>query len=132
MIDPGEEQPDVTPAQREEWERQVERVDHEMREYTKPFVTPISRVLKDETGEYGRLEGTGSYIQLSGRRFLLTNEHVVAALVGNSLGHQFFNCDDVFRATNPFLSISPPLRCRTKRHRSSGLESLAAQQRGDP
>ena len=68
MIDPGEEQPDVTPAQREEWERQVERVDHEMREYTKPFVTPISRVLKDETGEYGRLEGTGSYIQLSGRR----------------------------------------------------------------
>jgi hypothetical protein len=108
MIDPGEHQPDVTPAQREEWERQVARVDAAMREYTKPFVTPISRVLNDEKGEHGKLEGTGTYVQFSGRRFLLTNEHVAEALGKHPLAHQFLNCDDVFRTTNPFLSVSLP------------------------
>jgi hypothetical protein len=34
--------------------------------------------------------------------------NVAEAVERNSLGHQFFNCDDVFRATNPFLAYSHP------------------------
>jgi hypothetical protein len=83
VIDPGEYQRHVTPAQWKEWERRVARVCAEMREYTKPFATPISRVLRDEMGEHGRLEGTGNYVQFSGPRL---NEHVADALEQNSLG----------------------------------------------
>ncbi len=107
MIDPEEEQPEVTPERREVWNKVVAGVHEAMKEYTKPFVTPISRVMRDEQGgEYGELHGTGNYIQLSGRKHLLTNEHVAEALQRNSLGHQFFNCEDV--TTNPFLAISEP------------------------
>src|SRR5262245_27808543 len=109
MIDPEEEQPNVTPEQREAWEKDVARVDKAMKEYTKPFVTPSSRVMNDEQGEYGEPHGTGNYVQFVGKKHLLTNEHVAEAIQRNSLGHQFFGCDDVFRATNPFLSFSAPL-----------------------
>jgi hypothetical protein len=79
-----------------------------MKEYTRPFVTPVSRVVTDAEGDYGELHGTGNYVQLSGRKYLLTNEHVAEAVERNSLGHQFLNCDDVFRATNPFLAMPHP------------------------
>lgn len=109
MIDPDEEQPEVSPEHRAAWENYVAVVDQAMKEYTKPFVTPISRVLKDADGEYGELHGTGNYVQFSGRKYLVTNEHVAEAMERSSLGHQFFNCEDVFRTTNPFLAIPKPL-----------------------
>jgi hypothetical protein len=108
MIEPEEEQPGITPEQRDAWIKKVARVDDAMKEYTKPFVTPISRVMRDEKGEYGELHGTGNYVQFSGRKYLLTNEHVAEAVERNSLGHQFLHCEEVFRAANPFLAMSHP------------------------
>lgn len=106
-IDP--EQAEVTPAQREHWNRLVAQVDEQMKEYTKPLVTPLSRALQDEHGEYGELHGTGNYIELLGQKHLLTNEHVAKELEQHSIAHQFLDCEDVFRATNPFSTFPWPL-----------------------
>jgi hypothetical protein len=106
-IDP--EQAIPTPAQRKHWEGLAAQVNGLMKAYTKPFVTPISRVLRDEQDEHGQLVGTGNYIELLSEKHLLTNEHVARALEQHSLAHQFFGCDDVFRATNPFKAFPLPL-----------------------
>lgn len=80
---------------KEEWTAYVARVNRETKEFTKQFVTPISKVITNETGEPW---GTGNYIELGGGRSLLTNEHVAAALSKNSLAYQFLDNDTVYRA----------------------------------
>jgi hypothetical protein len=92
-----------------EWKEEVARVAEAMQEYTNKFVTPISRVFRDECGEHGELVGTGTYVEFQARRFLLTNEHVAEALRANSLAHQFLDNDTVFRLTNPFHVWPLPL-----------------------
>jgi hypothetical protein len=84
------------------------QVDLRMKAFTKPFVTPISRVIRDATGEHGELVGSGNYIEMHAEKYLLTNEHVARVMAQNSLAHQFHNCDSVFRVTNPFLSVPLP------------------------
>ena len=46
-----------------------------MIEEIKGFTTPISRVIEHD---YGELEGSGSYVEIDGGKFLVTNEHVAA------------------------------------------------------
>jgi hypothetical protein len=91
---------------KEEWKGYVTRVTNDMKEYTKQFVTPISKVIDHNTGEAW---GTGNYLELHKQRYLLTNEHVAEALKSNPLGHQFLNTDSVFRATQPFDYFKWPL-----------------------
>jgi hypothetical protein len=97
-----------TPAQRKQWEGLVAQVDQRMQEFTKPFVTPISRVVRETDGEHGELVGTGNYIELLSGKYLLTNEHVARAMERNSLAHQFLGCDTVFQVTNAFLTFPLP------------------------
>jgi hypothetical protein len=60
-----------------------------MQAYAAPYITPISKIISDDEGE---LLGTGSYVEMIGRRLLITNEHNVAILQTNSLatGCEFF------------------------------------------
>ena len=78
--DHGDTTPEPMP--RTEWEAHVARVTTEMREYTKKFVTPISRATDDKHGEP---HGTGNYIELHAQKFLITNEHVARAIERHSL-----------------------------------------------
>lgn len=95
-----------SPIPKEEWDSYVAHVTQEMKEFTKPFVTPISKTIDNATGEAW---GTGNYITLGQSPYLLTNEHVAEALKTHSLGHQFRDCETVFRATNPFKVFIWPL-----------------------
>jgi hypothetical protein len=94
------------PMPKEEWDRHATRVTNEMKEFTKKFVTPISRAIDHDHGEPW---GTGNYIELNKRPGLLTNEHVAVALKSNSLAHQFLGADTLFRATQPFHAFGVPL-----------------------
>ena len=88
-----------------EWDAHVARVVKGMQEYTRKFVTPISRALDHDYGEH---LATGNYVEIFGEKYLLTNADVAEALRQQSLGHQFLDHESVFRATNPFFTFSLP------------------------
>jgi hypothetical protein len=82
------------------------RVTNEMKEFTKPFVTPLSKVIDHN---YGELWGTGNYVELVEKANLLTNEHIARVLGDHSIGHQFLDNDSVLRARNPFDCFEWPI-----------------------
>ena len=106
MAEEAQSREEPRPIPKEEWDSYVACVTQEMKEFTKPFVTPISKTIDKVTGEAW---GTGNYIKLGQAPYLLTNEHVAEALKTHALGHQFRECETVFRATNPFKVFTWPL-----------------------
>lgn len=76
-----------------------------MMEEVSGFTTPISKVIDND---YGELEGTGSYVEIDGGRFLVTNEHVASRRSTFSLAHQFDGCSNVFRTLRPFVCVTYP------------------------
>lgn len=87
------------------WDDATKEACAAMMQEVEGFTTPISRVIEHD---YGELEGSGSYIQIQGKRFLITNEHVASRLKTHSLAHQFCGCSNVYRTRNPFPVISYP------------------------
>lgn len=87
------------------WESMCHQVVSEMMAHVAPFVTPISMVISHDHGEAW---GTGSYISLNSRRFLITNEHVARKLKSHSIGHQFHGNDSVVRCLNPMVALPAP------------------------
>ena len=81
------------------------RVTDEMRSFTGPFVSPLSV----ETPETIRLEGTGSYVQWTKERLLLTCEHVVR---DQPIHYRFYGSDAVYEHRGALDNGSPPFRCR--------------------
>ncbi|PSU72261.1 hypothetical protein C9J20_18055 [Photobacterium phosphoreum] len=90
----------------EEWNEICAQVSVQMIEHVKSYITPISRVISDGEGEH---LGTGSYFELDGERYLITNEHVAKHLKTNSLTHKFWNNENIFKLTNPAISLSHPV-----------------------
>lgn len=76
--------------------RQVSRA---MLKHVKPCVTPITSALQDDTGE---LIGTGGYVEHSGRKLLVTAEHVAVTVKKQTLVHRFHESDNYYRVTQPF------------------------------
>ena len=74
----------------EEWRALVPQVVSEMDNHVEGFCTAVSLHL----GEHGELRGSGSYIEIGGRVFILTNEHVSNARSSEQvLLHQLLNQD---------------------------------------
>lgn len=96
----------------DEWKQNARRVVKDMRDYTAPFVSPISY---EKVGDVPRLSGTGSFIQLFDRRFLLTNEHVLlddtTGMELPELAHGLCGTDDVCRISRGVLSSPYPIDC---------------------
>jgi hypothetical protein len=81
------------------WQDATEAVGRLMAEHVSQFITPISKVISED---YGELLGTGSYVQLRGRPYLLTNEHVARCRDKHPLAH-LPNPDDFFKGdVHPF------------------------------
>lgn len=89
-----------------EWDDLCAQVVNEMLEYTKPFSTPISKVLESDYGEH---LGSGSFLSDGESIYLVTNEHVAKELNTISLAHQFFGSDEVVRIMNPFCAKEYPV-----------------------
>lgn len=91
--------------QQQNWETMCHQVVQKMLEHVRHFVTPISKVINHDHGEAW---GTGSYIEINSRRFLITNEHVAKKLISHSIGHQFCESDSVVRCLNPMVALPAP------------------------
>ncbi|GJD32278.1 hypothetical protein PMNALOAF_3546 [Methylobacterium adhaesivum] len=96
----------------DDWKAHQRHVVKEMQAFTAPFVTPISYEKPDDVP---RLSGTGSFVELFERRFLLTNEHVILDPATNSelpdLAHGLHGTDSVIRCAHGSLSASYPIDC---------------------
>jgi hypothetical protein len=96
----------------DEWNAHARRVVMEMRAFTTPFVSPVSY---EKPGDVPRLSGTGSFVELFGRKFLLTNEHVILDPKENfvlpDLAHGLLGTDNVFRILYGFVSAPYPIDC---------------------
>lgn len=89
-----------------EWSERCASVKDAMREWAKRFVTPIS--MSTEHG-HGVSWGTGTYLDISGRRLLLTNNHVVAQVPnGGRLAHLPGPTDDYVALVNHWCQVPYP------------------------
>jgi hypothetical protein len=79
----------------EEWKRHVGRVTDRMKEFTRPYVTP----LRTSDNRRVRLLGTGSYLTVKERSLLLTCEHVIR---NRTAEYQFWGSDRVYPVIDPF------------------------------
>ena len=68
-----------------EWEAAMPVITQAMTDYLKQFRTPIFI----DHGDYAEPWGTGSFLELDGQKFILTNEHVVRPRVNSQLGFRF-------------------------------------------
>lgn len=92
-----------------QWDRWCMDVCNQMFEHVKPFVTPISKVFIESGEQYGEHWGSGSFLEIDGSKYLITNEHVGRGMIQNPLAHQFLNSDVVVRLTNPVIAEVLPI-----------------------
>jgi hypothetical protein len=85
----------------EEWKATCDAVTDAMRTYTRPFIAPL--VQSDE--EVVRSVGTGSFIDFSDGRILLTCEHVRRE---GGEDFRFYGSDDVFKHPGPWVEEKRP------------------------
>ena len=91
---------------RSEWEAVCAATSSEMANYVPQYMTPISRILRDDEG---MLEGTGSYVGINNEAYLLTNEHVAVTRKEYRLGHMFNRDDKVHVLVSDIASTPPPI-----------------------
>jgi hypothetical protein len=84
----------------------VAEVHAHMRLMTYPFITPISR---QAVAGIGELHGSGTFVALRGRPYILTNEHVVRLGVGFRLAHFVGGGRFVSPIDFPFIAAPAPI-----------------------
>ena len=84
----------------------IEEAHAYMRLTTYPFITPISR---QAIAGIGELHGTGTFVELRGRPYILTNEHVVRLGEGFQLSHFVGGGRFVSSIDFPFLAAPFPI-----------------------
>ena len=89
-----------------QWNFLGNNVVKQMLEHVKHFATPISKVIADDYGEH---LGSGSFVEIEGSKYLITNEHVGKKVQFTPLAHQFFNSDSVVRLTTAIVTQNYPV-----------------------
>ncbi|GBR74830.1 hypothetical protein [Acidiphilium acidophilum] len=94
----------------DDWKNHARTAVLAMQSFTAPFVCPISY---ERPNELPRLSGTGSYIDLFKKKFLLTNQHVLldehTKQEKPQLAHGISGTDDVFRMIHGSISVGYPI-----------------------
>jgi hypothetical protein len=88
-----------------EWSTEVPKVVQAMHDYVGSFSAPISK----DHGTCGELWGSGTYLKLGERTFLLTNDHVARVRPSTALIHQIAGQDDLYRISGDHMSHGWPL-----------------------
>jgi hypothetical protein len=90
----------------EEWNAALPGVVAGMKSFLSAYRTPV---FKDH-GDHGEGWGSGSYIRLGGRLFVLTNQHVATVRYENQfLTHQLLNDDNLYRIVGNHAEYPWPL-----------------------
>lgn len=90
----------------EEWAAALPDVVQRMSDFLKPYRAPIY----EDCDSYGQGWGSGSYIRLGGKVFILTNEHVSRVRGdGKILTYQFYGQDDIRQFVGNHVEYPAPL-----------------------
>ena len=96
----------MSETEQEKWQKICADTAAKMIEHIQPYLSPISRVLSETEGEH---LGSGSYLELEGKKYIITNEHVAKHLATHSLTHQFFGNETILRLTKPAITKLAPI-----------------------
>lgn len=92
--------------EKDEWDEAMRQLVREMTEYLAAFRAPVF----EDFGTHGGGWGSGAYLQLGQRVFLLTNDHVATARKsGRQLAYQFAGQEDLRRVAGNHVSFGAPL-----------------------
>jgi len=83
----------------------VLNVGQAMRNHTGQFITPVCRSLSHSHGE---VEGSGTFLELRGHPYLLTNEHVARARLQHRLAHFRDDGELAVAVVHPFRCVTEP------------------------
>lgn len=89
-----------------EWPQIVADVATRMSRHVEKYTAPISKIISQDEGEHC---GSGSYWDFSGRKYLITNEHVARVRKTHSLATKIFGDDNYFRLKSPFAADEMPI-----------------------
>lgn len=89
------------------WAQSCETVTKAMADFTRPYITPISSPDK-YVNSRGTHKGTGNFVNLFGKRLLITNEHVIKKNEDHGNAIMFHGNDTYFRPTRTFPAIEFP------------------------
>lgn len=89
---------------KEEWEAAMSTLTAEMTDYLKKYRTPVFI----DHGDHGQAGGSGAFIELAGRKYVLTNEHVARLRRSNQLGFRFDGQEDMPRVIGDHIEKGPP------------------------
>jgi hypothetical protein len=96
----------------DEWNAAMPKVVADMTAYLRPYRAAIYEyhAANGDDGEYGKGWGSGSYLRLGDRVFILTNEHVSCVRQQNRvLTHQFDGQEDIRRIVGNHVEYPYPL-----------------------
>lgn len=89
----------------DEWKADIPNVVKDMIAFLRPYRTAIY----EDCNDYGKGWGSGSYLRLGERVFILTNEHVSQVRGDKILAHQFDGQDDIRRIVGNHVEYPDPL-----------------------
>jgi hypothetical protein len=89
------------------WAQACETVTKAMADFTRPYITPISSPDK-YVNSRGRHKGTGNYVNLFGKRLLITNDHVLEQDDDHGNAVMFYGNDHYFRPTKQYRGVTFP------------------------
>lgn len=88
------------------WEQTQKAVCAAMREHSAPMTVALSRILSNDSGTAC---GTGTYLSLLGKTYVLTNEHVAEFTARGGLAHFVRDGECAHRLIHPFISMGEPV-----------------------
>ncbi len=89
---------------KEVWDAAMPPLTAAMTAYLKQYRTPIFI----DHGDHGEEWGSGAFIELDGRKYILTNEHVARVRKTKRLGFRFDEQEDMARVIGDHVEQGPP------------------------
>lgn len=94
------------PTTPEEWNDLFSKVSPAMQAHIERYLTSISHAITNDEGE---TQGSGSYIEYEGHRFVLTNEHVTREANEKRFTHKFKGPEEIFQLAKPLAAEPDPV-----------------------
>jgi hypothetical protein len=77
-----------------------------MTEHVKPMILSLSKIISHD---YGEAWGTGTFLELFGKPYVLTNDHVAEQMTKGGLAFTPNENEHCHRLVHPFVGMGPPV-----------------------
>src|SRR6266540_1402564 len=96
----------MEPLTEHEWDVICSDVAKRMTDHVNSYTIALHEVVSHDLGMPA---GTGTYLHLRGKSYVLTNEHVAELVLKGGLAHQPREGDFAHRSVHPFMTVPAPV-----------------------